>query len=137
MQISTIPYIARTQENTQADTPRLPTKRAGGEAFAEADDAAIVQFDGPRPSEAEEVTDSYRRRRAFFSNAQLPSSAKLGTKPVNNESSNADINNDGVVDGSDLGLLLGQFGQTTSRGDVNGDGKVDSSDLNILLKTWS
>lgn len=42
-----------------------------------------------------------------------------------------DLNNDGVVDGADLGLLLGSWG--TSGGDVSGDGLTNGADLGLLL----
>ncbi|MCA9285809.1 MAG: CHRD domain-containing protein [Phycisphaerales bacterium] len=45
-----------------------------------------------------------------------------------------DLNDDGVVDGSDLGILLGSWG--TPDNDLNGDGDVDGSDLGILLGAW-
>jgi hypothetical protein len=48
-----------------------------------------------------------------------------------------DINQDGVVDDLDLGLLLLHYGETTSppypRWDVNEDGVVDDLDLGFLL----
>ena len=47
-----------------------------------------------------------------------------------------DLNNDGLVDGTDLGLLLGQWGGTGS-GDLNNDGIVDGTDLGMLLAAWS
>ncbi|MFO0872983.1 MAG: hypothetical protein U0575_03305 [Phycisphaerales bacterium] len=47
----------------------------------------------------------------------------------------ADLNNDGVVDGADLGLLLAAWG-TTGPGDLNGDGVVDGADLGELLAWW-
>lgn len=46
-----------------------------------------------------------------------------------------DLNNDGAVDGADLGLLLSNWG-TAGPGDLNGDGVVDGADLGILLSTW-
>ncbi|MFO0874548.1 MAG: CARDB domain-containing protein [Phycisphaerales bacterium] len=46
-----------------------------------------------------------------------------------------DLNLDGVVDGADLGLLLGNWGGID--GDLNGDGVVDGGDLGILLAAWS
>ncbi|MFO0962962.1 MAG: hypothetical protein U0625_08665 [Phycisphaerales bacterium] len=51
----------------------------------------------------------------------------------------ADINHDGVVDGADLGLLLGGWGAcvgTCCDGDLNGDGLVDGADLGVLLGNW-
>lgn len=51
-----------------------------------------------------------------------------------------DLNNDGVVDVSDLLLLLGAWGACPIKdpcpADLNGDGAVDVSDLLILLGNW-
>lgn len=44
-----------------------------------------------------------------------------------------DLNGDGVVDLSDLALLLSAFGTSTTTGDIDGDGDVDLTDLAILL----
>jgi hypothetical protein len=46
----------------------------------------------------------------------------------------ADFNQDGVVDGADLGFLLAAWG--TPDGDLNGDGSTDGADLGILLSEW-
>jgi hypothetical protein len=49
-----------------------------------------------------------------------------------------DLNGDGVVNGADLGLLLGQFGaQQPSTGDLNFDGQVTGADLGLLLGAWT
>ena len=45
-----------------------------------------------------------------------------------------DLNGDGEVDGTDLGLLLGAWG--TSAADLNSDGDTDGTDLGILLGAW-
>ncbi|MCB9837851.1 MAG: hypothetical protein H6813_00795 [Phycisphaeraceae bacterium] len=45
----------------------------------------------------------------------------------------ADLNNDGVVDTADLGILLSAFGSGGPVGDLNGDNVVDTADLGILL----
>lgn len=49
-----------------------------------------------------------------------------------------DLNADGVVDGADLGLLLGAWGEVSRGGpvDLNGDGVVDGADLGLLLGAW-
>jgi len=48
-----------------------------------------------------------------------------------------DLNGDGVVDGADLGLLLGAWGQEgPTLADLNGDGVVDGADLGTLLGGW-
>ena len=48
----------------------------------------------------------------------------------------ADLNCDGVVNGADLGILLGDWGQEGVPGDITGDGPVNGADLGILLGAW-
>ncbi len=48
----------------------------------------------------------------------------------------APLGGDGVVDGTDLGILLGAWGSSLAGADLNHDGVVDGSDLGILLGTW-
>lgn len=51
-----------------------------------------------------------------------------------------DLNNDGKVDGGDLGMLLAMWGECTAgetcSADLNGDGKVDGADLGLILSAW-
>lgn len=47
----------------------------------------------------------------------------------------ADLNCDGVVDGADLGLLLGGWG-ASGEADLDGSGAVDGADLGLLLGAW-
>jgi hypothetical protein len=46
-----------------------------------------------------------------------------------------DMNGDGVIDGADLGLLLGQWG-APGTADLDGDGIVDGADLGLMLGSW-
>ena len=46
-----------------------------------------------------------------------------------------DLNDDDVIDGADLGLLLGNWGNA-GMGDLNGDRVVDGADLGLLLGDW-
>ncbi len=51
----------------------------------------------------------------------------------------ADINHDGVVNGADLGLLLGGWGDCVEgccAADLNQDGIVNGADLGMLLGSW-
>lgn len=48
-----------------------------------------------------------------------------------------DLNTDSFVDGSDLGILLGLWGQQSLQADLTGDGFVDGADLGILLGNWT
>ena len=47
----------------------------------------------------------------------------------------ADLDGDGTVSGSDLGLLLGNWGNP-GQGDLDGDGNVSGADLGLLLGAW-
>ncbi|MFO0874123.1 MAG: hypothetical protein U0575_09150 [Phycisphaerales bacterium] len=47
----------------------------------------------------------------------------------------ADLDGDGVVDGGDLGLLLGSWGGAGA-GDIDGNGVVDGADMGLLLAAW-
>ena len=55
--------------------------------------------------------------------------------PAMAQSCLGDLNADRTVTGADLGILLGQWGQTGS-GDLNGDGSVGGADLGLLLGVW-
>jgi hypothetical protein len=45
-----------------------------------------------------------------------------------------DLNDDGVVNGIDLGILIGSWGDPV--GDLDGDGTTNGIDLGILLGAW-
>ncbi|MBM4008485.1 MAG: hypothetical protein FJ285_02725 [Planctomycetes bacterium] len=47
----------------------------------------------------------------------------------------ADLNNDGTVNGADLALLLGNWGNPGT-GDIDSSGVVDGADLAALLSAW-
>lgn len=48
-----------------------------------------------------------------------------------------DINRDGMINSSDLAILLSSWGSTSDlRADLNTDGRVNSADLAILLSRW-
>lgn len=50
----------------------------------------------------------------------------------------ADLNGDGIVDGADLGALLGAWGPCSGScpADLDGNGQVDGADLGALLGDW-
>ncbi|HMN96824.1 MAG TPA: hypothetical protein PKC43_07255 [Phycisphaerales bacterium] len=47
-----------------------------------------------------------------------------------------DLNGDGLVNGADLGLLLGSFGSSSPTADLNCDGIVNGADLGLMLGVW-
>ena len=48
----------------------------------------------------------------------------------------ADINDNGVVDGIDLTLLLSAWGTNNADADINDDSMVDGADLTVVLVSW-
>ncbi len=63
--------------------------------------------------------------------------ASFGVRSVAPPELVGDLNGDGLIDGSDLGILLSQWGACGGcAGDLNGDGVVDGSDLGITLAGW-
>jgi hypothetical protein len=48
----------------------------------------------------------------------------------------ADLNYDGKVDGADAGLLLADWGSSTSCANIDGQGTVDGGDYGLLLASW-
>ncbi|MFO0782322.1 MAG: FG-GAP-like repeat-containing protein [Phycisphaerales bacterium] len=48
-----------------------------------------------------------------------------------------DLDGDGVVNGTDLGLLLGAWENAGGAADLNRDGVVNGTDLGLLLGNWS
>ncbi|MCA9286753.1 MAG: VCBS repeat-containing protein [Phycisphaerales bacterium] len=48
-----------------------------------------------------------------------------------------DLDGDGLVNGSDLGVLLGAWGSANAVADLDGDGSVGGGDLGLLLAGWS
>ena len=49
----------------------------------------------------------------------------------------ADLNNNGVVDGSDLSLMLSSWGPCTGcHYDLNGGRVINAIDLALLLSAW-
>ena len=47
-----------------------------------------------------------------------------------------DVNNDRVVNGSDLTIVLGYWGTTNALADLDGSGQVDGGDLTVVLAHW-
>ena len=50
----------------------------------------------------------------------------------------ADVNEDGVVNSADLGLVIGAWGVCDGcREDISGDGFVNAIDIGLLIAGWS
>ena len=47
-----------------------------------------------------------------------------------------DLNDDGLVSGEDVGLLLGFWGSSDPSADLDGDGSVGGGDIGLILGSW-
>lgn len=59
-----------------------------------------------------------------------------GTDPSEDTPCPADLNEDDVVNGGDLAILLGAWGSDEGEADINEDDVVSGADLAILLGSW-
>ena len=60
----------------------------------------------------------------------------LGQLYVLDRPCEGDFNEDGIVDGADLAVLLVSWGPSESPADLDGDGLVGGSDLGLLFASW-
>jgi hypothetical protein len=80
----------------------------------------FVARDNPNNSTTEAAIDSIRIERVVCT--QAPACT-------------GDLDDNGAVDGADLGTLLGQWGGAGSA-DLDGNGTVDGADLGVMLGAW-
>jgi hypothetical protein len=77
--------------------------------------------------------------RAGDTSTQLYAIARIQLEPTGSACP-ADLNDDGAMNGEDLGILLAAWGACPTTGpcpaDLNDDGAVDGVDLGILLAAW-
>ncbi|MFO0873386.1 MAG: hypothetical protein U0575_05385 [Phycisphaerales bacterium] len=75
-----------------------------------------------------------------FVHQQSAAGFSLDDVSIGRRAGSADLNGDGIVNGADLGLLLGAWGPCPSNccvADVDSSGGVDGADLGLLLGAWS
>jgi len=82
--------------------------------------------------EVGDVNDHILDSAVFIANLRT-GSGSTGTDPT--EDCATDLNSDDIVDGADLGILLGNW-DLDADGDFNDDGVVDGADLGLLLGGW-
>ena len=101
--------------------PRLPENRTFADVLAGADE---IVFTTAQPGYAFGFTDFDLR----IDNISITTQS---SQPCP-----ADIDNNGVVDAGDLGILLVLWGHAKTAADLNHDGIVNAADLGILLVEW-
>lgn len=72
---------------------------------------------------------------AADSQANFDAALAAAVAAMNPSACPADLDGDGAVSGSDLGLLLGNWG-LAGTGDLDGNGTVTGADLGLLLGAW-
>lgn len=114
------------------------------------DDIVLTRVDTDADAGGDYESAYYHLTDAMFSTVMLVSMDTAGYiesvsyDPYGRPSAidRTDLNNDGVTDGSDLGLLLGAWGKITgdvdyiSRADLNRDGTIDGTDLGAFFGGW-
>ena len=64
-----------------------------------------------------------------------PDDYPLEIDPI--EGIEGDLDDDGLVDGTDLAMLLGSWGTSNEQADIDGSGTVNGADLARLLSNWT
>jgi hypothetical protein len=92
------------------------------------------RFDADQPPQA--VAATLGLFKPVTASSTVTSISVSGTGPIAPPppSNPADLDDSGTVDGADLGILLGAWGN--AGGDINGDGITDGTDLGLLLAAW-
>lgn len=81
----------------------------------------------------EETLQAVKRFDARESGPNAPQLIITYNPPTGNPS---DLNNDGLVNGTDLAILLGAWNTANATADINNDRHVDGTDLALLLAGW-
>ena len=77
--------------------------------------------------------NNYRNRLVeWFLDNPRPGYAIAPTQPA----CIGDLNDDGQVNGADLGLVFAAWGETGVPADLGGDGTVGGEDIGLLLAAW-
>jgi hypothetical protein len=103
--------------------------------------AFTIKFPGPPPAGPDGLWHTTISLSLFQFNFNLCCKKFIDfSGPVNCSSGIlGDLNNDGVVNGADLGIAMGDWGVVPVGGclsDLNGDGVVNGADIGILLANW-
>jgi hypothetical protein len=74
--------------------------------------------------------------RPFVPGADCSDADGDGRADICNEAASPDINGDGTVDGSDLGIMFSYWGGSDAIADITRDGTVNGEDLGLMLIFW-
>ncbi|MFO0872549.1 MAG: choice-of-anchor L domain-containing protein [Phycisphaerales bacterium] len=85
--------------------------------------------------EVGDVNDHILDSAVFIANLRAEAGTE-GTEPTEDLPCAADLDENGIVDGADLGILLGAWGDKRTAEDLDGNGVVDGGDIGLLLAAW-
>lgn len=92
------------------------------------------RFDADQPPQAVAATLGLFKPVTASSTTTSVSISAKGPSAPQPPANPADLDDSGTVDGADLGILLGAWGNAA--GDIDGNGTTDGSDLGLLLAAW-
>ena len=99
---------------------------AAGQAVTNTNGVAKIAFTIPANVSGSQLSVRFRDESGAIANKQIT---------VNGGCATGDLDCDGAVNGTDLGLLISQWGSSGSA-DLNGDGVVNGTDLGRLIGAW-
>jgi V8-like Glu-specific endopeptidase len=103
---------------------------------------ASIKWAGEVPAEGNQTTGPIGNAVPFpmpiddMPNNQVVDTVIDTPGPIDSGPCKADLNGDGVVNGGDLAILLGAWGQNGGAANLDGVGPVNGGDLAILLGSW-
>lgn len=80
--------------------------------------------------------DALAAGRPFVAGADCTDADSDGDADICIDSISPDLNDDGMVDGSDLGMLFTRWNTDDPVADITRDGHVDGADLGLMLLLW-
>ena len=114
-------------ELTPSDTD-YPSSARFGEAVALVQGHAVVSLAIPESTQCSSQSDI---------DCVAMGSIYMFDLPDRSNPIPGDLDNNGIVNGADIGLLLTVWGTNNPLGDLNGDGWVSGPDLGLLLVNWN
>lgn len=87
-------------------------------------------------SDSYDPSSSIHRKYLGSSGVQFVSARLASALADSSDSCSADLNGDSRVDGADLGILLGAWGEGGCPYDLNSDARVDTHELRMVIEQW-
>jgi len=136
------PNLIARRQGESVDIDRLALRRRERDSSTDA-----VKIVVRTPTEEGPAVATYDRRRRAAANAPSEDRAiqtvntgvnpKIESRGKPKEGVFGDLDNNSIVDGTDLGLLLGNYGTDNAASDLDKNGRVDQDDIDLLNKAFT